>query len=68
VIAFYGVDEARFPTPVMIGDTIHTELTVLELVDRDAESGIVVLEEKGVNQNGETAVRAKTRTLIRKRG
>lgn len=67
VIAFYGIDEARFSNPVMIGDTIHTELTVLELEERDDESGILVLEEKGITQDDETAVVAETRTLIRKR-
>lgn len=67
VIAFYGIDEARFQNPVMIGDTIHTELEVLDLEDRDDDRGIVVLEERGVNQDGEVCVRAQTRTLIRKR-
>jgi acyl dehydratase len=67
VIAFYGIDEARFRNPVMIGDTIHTEITVLDLEEKDEDSGIVVLEEKGVTQDDEVAVAVETRTLIRKR-
>lgn len=67
VVAFYGIDEARFRNPVMIGDTIHTELTVLDLEERDEDTGIVVLEEKGIRQDGEVAVAAETRTLIEKR-
>nr|WP_254538384.1 MaoC/PaaZ C-terminal domain-containing protein [Halomarina sp. BCD28] len=67
VIAFYGIDKARFTNPVMIGDTVHTELTVLDLDEKDESSGVVVLEEKGVNQDGEDVVVAETRTLIKKR-
>jgi acyl dehydratase len=68
VIAFYGIDEARFRNSVMIGDTIHTELTVLDLDDKDENSGILVLEEKGITQDDEVAVAVETRTLIEKRG
>ncbi|MGM0590627.1 MAG: MaoC/PaaZ C-terminal domain-containing protein [Halobacteriota archaeon] len=67
VIALYGIDSLRFTAPVFIGDTIHTELTVLDLEDRDDESGVVLLEERAVNQDGEDVVVAETRTLIEKR-
>ena len=67
VIASYGMDSIRFVNPVMIGDTIHNEMTVIDLEQRDDESGVVVMEEEGVNQDGETVVSAETRTLIRKR-
>ena len=66
VKAFYGFDGARFTNPVLVGDTIHTEITVLDLEDR-GDGGIVVLEEKAVNQDGEPVVVAETRTLFHKR-
>lgn len=64
--AFYGLDGARFTNPVMIGDTIHTEITVLDLEDK-GDAGVVVLEEKAVNQDDEPAVVVETRTLVHKR-
>lgn len=67
VVAFYGIDEARFVAPVLIGDTIHGELTVLDLEEQDEDSGILVLEEKAINQDGEEVLVATTRTLIEKR-
>ena len=38
VEAFYGMDKVRFLRPVMLGDTIHVETTVAEMVPR-AEGG-----------------------------
>ncbi|THE63021.1 hypothetical protein D8Y22_21510 [Salinadaptatus halalkaliphilus] len=64
VIAFYGIDEARFVEPVAIGDTIHTELTVLDLEPKDEDSGVVVLEETAINQTDDAVVVAETRTLV----
>lgn len=67
VVAFYGIDEARFVGPVLISDTIHGELTVIDLEEKDDDSGVLVLEEKAVNQDGDDVVVAETRTLIEKR-
>ena len=64
VISSYGLDDVRFIEPVLIGDTIYNEMTVADLERRSEDSGIVVMEEKAINQDGETVVVAKTRTLI----
>lgn len=66
VKAFYGFDGARFTNPVLVGDTIHTEITVLDLEDTDDDAGVVVFEEKAVNQDGDPVVVAETRTLFYK--
>lgn len=67
VVAHYGIDELRFTAPVMIGDTVHGELTVVDLEDRDDASGVVVLEERTMNQDDETVLVAETRRVFRKR-
>lgn len=67
IIALSGFEEIRFTNPVFVGDTIHTELTVLETADHDDESGIVTLEETGYNQNDEPVLVANTRSLLAKR-
>lgn len=67
IIALYGFDEIRFLHPVFVGDTIHTELTVRGVEEHDAESGVVSLEETGVNQDDDELVVATTRSLVAKR-
>lgn len=65
VISSYGLDDVRFIEPVLIGDTIHNEMTVADLERRGENNGIVVMEERAVNQDGKTVVVATTRTLIK---
>src|SRR5215813_2612974 len=44
IIAFYGVDRLRFVAPVFIGDTIHVSRKVVEKQKKNAERGVVALE------------------------
>ena len=67
VIASYGMDSVRFVKPVMIGDTIHNEMEVIDLQRRDENSGILVLKEEGINQKAETVCVSQTKTLIESR-
>ena len=46
----YGYDRVRFPAPVFIGDTITSSLTVVE---KREDKGIVLCDQKCVNQRGE---------------
>ena len=50
-----GFDQARFPKPVFIGDTIFAETTVLKkrASKSKPDRGIVAFEHRGVNQRGE---------------
>ena len=52
-IAFYGMDEVRFTGPNRIGDTIHTEVEVLEITDKGKNRGILTIQNVVKNQQGE---------------
>lgn len=63
VIAFRGVD-MKFSLPVFIGDTLHSELKIIEKKEaRRLGGGTVTAEVKIVNQDGKT-VQSGTMTLI----
>ena len=66
-IAFYGMDRVRFMGPVRMGDTIHCEVEVTALIEKDEERGLLVAENAIVNQKGETVVRYDTRALVGRR-
>ena len=63
-----GWDEARFPRPVLHGDTIHVETEVLEArASRSRpDNGIVVFAHRGYNQRNELVMTCK-RTALRLR-
>lgn len=55
-IAFYGMDGVRFTAPIKIGDTIHCEMTVTALSEKDTKRGVVEAQSTIKNQRGETAI------------
>jgi acyl dehydratase len=67
VVAFYGVDDVRFLTPVNVGDTITNNMTIAEKEERDEETGLLSIKEEGVDQNGETAVVMTTKHIVKRR-
>lgn len=54
----YGYERLRFPKPVFIGDTIHTELTItgLEPDPKRADHGRITEQVRVLNQRGETVL------------
>ncbi|WP_078428285.1 MaoC/PaaZ C-terminal domain-containing protein [Alkalihalobacterium alkalinitrilicum] len=66
IVAFYGVEKLRFITPTFINDTIHVEMKVLDLQDKQNGTGVVTFEEKVVKQTGETAIIGTFKVLINK--
>jgi acyl dehydratase len=54
----YGYERLRFPRPVFIGDTIHTELTIaaLEPDPKRPDHGRIIETVRVVNQRGETVL------------
>lgn len=54
----YGYERLRFPKPVFIGDTIHTELTISALDDdpKRASHGRVTEQIHVLNQRNETVL------------
>lgn len=67
VVALYRVDDLAFREPVETGETIHSEITVRDVEERDEETGVVTLAENGVNQDDDVVLSARTETLVRKR-
>jgi acyl dehydratase len=65
----YGFDRLRFPKPVFIGDTIHTEMTIstLEADPKRPEYGRIVEEVRVINQRGETVLACQHVYLAQRR-
>lgn len=66
-IAFYGMDGLRFPNPCRIGDTIHCEVEVVALEVKDEKRGIIVADNRIINQRGENCAVYRTRALVGRR-
>jgi 3-hydroxybutyryl-CoA dehydratase len=66
-IAFYGMEKVRFTAPVKIGDTIHYEGEVSEIVHRDPGRGVLTWKGEIVNQRGEVCCALETRLLCGRR-
>jgi 3-hydroxybutyryl-CoA dehydratase len=67
VIANYGTERLRYPAPTFIGDTIHTEVEVVDKQVRDDETGIVDLKFDVINQNGVVVCSSIIKVLMRRR-
>lgn len=65
--AFYGIDRLRFVQPTRIGDTLHVETEVVELIPRGTDRGVVTSAFTVVNQRAETVLTATLKTLVMKR-
>lgn len=52
-IAFYGIDEVRFTAPNRIGDTIRTEVEVIDIVDKGKSKGVLAVRCLVKNQRDE---------------
>jgi acyl dehydratase len=64
-----GLDELRWPRPVRAGDTIHSELTILELRPSRSkpDRGIIVTSVRVLNQQEEEVMTFKGMHLLRRR-
>lgn len=68
IIAAYGRDNIRFTNPVFIDDTLHLEAEVIEKREREDDSeGIINIQEKLINQDGELTMIGDHLTLIKRR-
>ena len=63
-IAFYGMDSVRFTAPIMIGDTIHCEVKVTDLIVKDDARGVIVHENAIKNQRGEVVIVFVAKVLV----
>jgi acyl dehydratase len=63
-IAFYGMENIRFTAPVKIGDTIHCEMKIKSLTEKDAKKGIVEAENIIKNQRNKDVIVYTTKILV----
>lgn len=66
IIANYGTDRVRYPQPTFIGDTLHLEIEVVELRERDHETGIATFRWDMVNQDGHTVMASRLIVLVKR--
>jgi len=66
VESFYGVDRLRFHQPTFIGDTLRARTQVVELRDRDADSGIATSLLEAINQRDETVLSCRFSLVVRR--
>lgn len=67
--AFSEIKSWKFKKPVLIGDTIHVEMEILEKIDAkpDSASGKVVMKRTILNQRNEVIQEGEFVLLIKKR-
>lgn len=65
-----GIDELRWLAPVRPGDTLHTEVEVLDCRPSSSkpDRGIARLRYEAINQHGEAVLRFTVAHLLRRRG
>ncbi len=70
VMAFVEIKSWKFKKPVLIGDTIHVEVVVIEKIDAKPESnsGKIVMKRTILNQSNEVVQEGEYVLLIKKRG
>jgi 3-hydroxybutyryl-CoA dehydratase len=66
-IAFYGMESVRFTGPTKIGDTIHCEAEVTEIVDKGSERGVLTTQNRIVNQRGKLLITYVIKVLCGRR-
>ncbi|MCS6801973.1 MAG: MaoC/PaaZ C-terminal domain-containing protein [Chloroflexota bacterium] len=68
LLALLGVESVRYHGPVRPGDTIHNEVTITETRETSrADRGVIRLDNRIVNQRGETVLTFQHTLLVRKR-
>jgi acyl dehydratase len=68
-VANLGIEEARFPKPLFVGDTVHVETEVVALRPSRSRpaNGILTLEHRGYNQNDVLVASCRRNVLILRR-
>ncbi|MDN4593305.1 MaoC/PaaZ C-terminal domain-containing protein [Polycladomyces subterraneus] len=66
VVAFYGMEHVRFTNPTFIGDTIHSEVKIIDIQEKDNGRGIITALQEIKKQTGETVVVATIKLMVNK--
>ncbi|MBM4306973.1 MAG: dehydratase [Deltaproteobacteria bacterium] len=68
IVAFYGIDEWRFLTPIKIGDTIHAIGKVREKRESKKEAqGLITFTVDVLNQEGTSVMGGMVKVIVKKR-
>ncbi|MEW9674171.1 MaoC/PaaZ C-terminal domain-containing protein [Ammoniphilus sp. 3BR4] len=67
IVAFYGMEKVRFTNPTFIGDTIHVELKIVDLEERNLSNGVVTAILEIRKQTGETVAVAEMKLVINRK-
>lgn len=65
-VANLGIEDARFPSPLFVGDTVHVETEVIALRPSRSRptNGILTLEHRGYSQNDVLIASCRRNVLI----
>ncbi|GAA0493465.1 MaoC/PaaZ C-terminal domain-containing protein [Salinibacillus aidingensis] len=66
IVANYGIDQLRFIQPVFIHDTIHVELEVMDLKDKQNGTGVVTVKQATYKQTGDQVITGISKALVKK--
>ena len=66
-IAFYGMDDVRFTAPVKIGDTIHCEVEIVEIVAKKNNKGVLITKNLIINQKNQVVLSFKMKLFCGKK-
>ena len=66
-IAFYGMDKVRFTSPTRLGDTIHCEVEVVDITEKDKNRGVLTTQHVIRNQNGDVLISYVVKVLCGKK-
>lgn len=64
MMAFYGIDKLRFVGPTLIGDTIHVETEILEIIPREDGDAVVASRFVVAKSDGSPALVATLKCLV----
>lgn len=56
MICITGIDKVKFILPVLIGDTIHLEATIVDKKPMRGDEGLITTRMRIINQRGEKAI------------
>jgi len=65
IVAFRGVDQLRFVSPVFIGDTIHVTKKTIDKQTKDGVRGLVTFETAVLNQDGKPVLTYIDRLMVK---
>lgn len=67
VVANYGYDKIRFFAPTKIGDTVRLESEVIDLKEKDENTGVVAFRNTLINQRDESVCVIENKVLFNKK-